>query len=1175
MARGGGEDIAYYTLPVILSFDGVEQQINKSLGDKLGLAGRKGGQQFGRQAAAGIKSTQSDVDAATKSYEKFRDKAADALDKVTVEEKKLAKARQGGKEDQIAAAEARLAKARRDSVRASKDAESSHKSLADVQKRLGDQSDNTGGRFEKLSQLSGRLGTAIAGAATAAATVGVAGLAAVGATAIKVTRELYDLGTQFDDISDNIRVKTGATGAALDGLNDSVKNIGRTVPVGLGQLGDIVADTNTALRITGPELEAVSGAIANLGRLTGENIDIRELGKGFRGFGVEAKDMVPALDSLFRAGQNLGIGFNELVGSVVKGGSALRQFGLSFGESAALAAAFEEAGLDVTRSMAGLTRGLSALADKGKTGREALSETIGHVQQLIKAGDEAGAQDLANKLFGTRGGVQFFEAIKTGALDLEALASAVDGTGDTIADAARDTADWEERWQLLKNQALSALEPLGTRVFEGLNEKLEDLANWVEENQDRIIDFFIGVGDVAIGAADSVHGFVASTVRDMGLILEAVRQPVAWLEKVAGWLGKFNQGILAPDGLDMRDLSGQTGLEEFNENLRVTAERLQGAGDTIDDQRKIWDDVKKKWREIGDEAKETGKKTEDLADTTKTAAADIRSTMSALARDAQDWWGPALSGVPGAPLVPGSGVPGNNPLLDGPEAAGVPLPGEFRAPSGTGGGSIGPDGRPVPGRAPVIGVPSSAVPEQKPYGLPRGTDIRQGQSGFPDWVYKTGEAFGTEASTYSGHQEGRGVNQGIDWWPKGNAQMHPGKTGYSPEEVARMDAFAEWLGKQPGVEQVIWENPVTGQKIGFANGQRVGPGTSQPGYYANDWKDHRGHIHTRHSRGIRPAGSSGQKVVKSSGLTSLLPDMPAAPADSKVVGPMSPDLVNAFGTGYEPGIGTPGYDEYGEPGYYKTDPRQIAQADRRVQDTQQAIIDADQRILDAKEQRAEIEEDFLLSDQERAEKLAKIDRDIARAEQQAARSREDAQWAQEDAEEARRGSFSRAREAKKDKQQKGSDGKGLGDLGSIAGSFLKETLGIDGSFLPDLSSLMPVQMAGAALNAFAGPLQGLIDGNLGIQQPGWQPGMPVDAMSGTTSPSAFGLPDVVPPPMPPAGVHGSTGGAQPGPTVIQHNDVSTTVQGSIGMDPDAFAKQQQRNQDRGLARLTGFPGGLR
>lgn len=75
------------------------------------------------------------------------------------------------------------------------------------------------------------------------------------------------------------------------------------------------------------------------------------------------------------------------------------------------------------------------------------------------------------------------------------------------------------------------------------------------------------------------------------------------------------------------------------------------------------------------------------------------------------------------------------------------------------------------------------------YGLKKGIDIRQGHAGFPRWVYQLGARYGLEASTYPGHQEGSGYNRGIDWWPKGHAEMSG--ASYKPEERARLQAFAE------------------------------------------------------------------------------------------------------------------------------------------------------------------------------------------------------------------------------------------------------------------------------------------------------------------------------------------------------------------------------------------------
>ncbi|WP_276322772.1 transglycosylase family protein [Mycobacterium paragordonae] len=144
-----------------------------------------------------------------------------------------------------------------------------------------------------------------------------------------------------------------------------------------------------------------------------------------------------------------------------------------------------------------------------------------------------------------------------------------------------------------------------------------------------------------------------------------------------------------------------------------------------------------------------------------------------------------------------------------------------------------------------------------PYGLPAGSNSGgYGGAGvqFPDWVNALGAAFGVKPSTYGGHQENNRIeagyapnpqllNRGIDW----------------SGSVENMQRFAEYVSSVPGMEQVIWQNPGTGQRIGIAGGRDV----SGTGYYAGDYGDHQNHVHTRQATsiplpgGMMPAGFGG------------------------------------------------------------------------------------------------------------------------------------------------------------------------------------------------------------------------------------------------------------------------------------------------------------------------------
>lgn len=134
------------------------------------------------------------------------------------------------------------------------------------------------------------------------------------------------------------------------------------------------------------------------------------------------------------------------------------------------------------------------------------------------------------------------------------------------------------------------------------------------------------------------------------------------------------------------------------------------------------------------------------------------------------------------------------------------------------------------------------------YGLPTGTAIDYGRPGFPQWVYDLGAVFNLRASTYPGHQESDRIedgfarnpdrlNRGIDW----------------SGAAADMQAFADYLLSIRGqLEQVIFQNPQTGQRVGVAGGRDVTTG----GYYAADYGGHTDHVHTRQSKPIPTPGDT-------------------------------------------------------------------------------------------------------------------------------------------------------------------------------------------------------------------------------------------------------------------------------------------------------------------------------
>lgn len=109
-----------------------------------------------------------------------------------------------------------------------------------------------------------------------------------------------------------------------------------------------------------------------------------------------------------------------------------------------------------------------------------------------------------------------------------------------------------------------------------------------------------------------------------------------------------------------------------------------------------------------------------------------------------------------------------------------------------------------------------------------GSQVDYGQPGLPPWVYQLSKQFGVQASTY----------------PEGGTLHQAGFAMDFRGSQEQMNTFANYVANNLAGQtlQLIFQN-AQGQKIGVAGGQRVGPGTSAPGYFGTDFPEHQDHVH--------------------------------------------------------------------------------------------------------------------------------------------------------------------------------------------------------------------------------------------------------------------------------------------------------------------------------------------
>lgn len=338
-----------------------------------------------------------------------------------------------------------------------------------------------------------------------------------------------NLGGSFDEAFDQIRIGTGATGEALEGLKDDFREVFGSVPVDMDLASAAVADLNTRLGLTGEPLQDLAVQFLNLSRITGTDLSANIAGvtRVFGDWGVATEDQAGALDSLFRASQATGASVDGISASLVQYGAPLRQLGFDFETSAALIAKFEKEGVNAELVLGSLRIALGKMA---RDGEDAESTFRRVTEEIANAGSASEANALALELFGARAGPDMAAAIREGRFELGELLDQVSGGTETINGAAADTDDWRQSLTLLGNNLKLFLEPIATGVFNALG---------------AVMGWLVGVVETVKAALADPDSGLGKAFRTVGEVFEQVGAVIGGvIEVVQVWWDLFGERIL-------------------------------------------------------------------------------------------------------------------------------------------------------------------------------------------------------------------------------------------------------------------------------------------------------------------------------------------------------------------------------------------------------------------------------------------------------------------------------------------------------------------------------------------------------------------------------------------------------------------------------------------------------
>ena len=376
--------------------------------------------------------------------------------------------------------------------------------------------------------MSKALSKKMTGAGTALSKTLTAPIMGVGAASVAAWKEV-DAGL------DTIVTKTGASGEALDGMRQILKNITGDIPTDFETAGAAIGEVNTRFGVTGEALETLSSQFIKFAEINGQDVSnsVDSVSKMMAGFGLEAEDAGRVLDALNTVGQQTGVDVGTLADTVAANAKQFQEMGLSAEEAAAFLGQASMAGLDTSGAMMGLKTAMKKASEDGISLSDALAGFDEVMQSNASESDKLAA---AYELFGSKAGAAIENAVSNGTLNLSDFSASLGDFEGSVSDTFEGTLDPMDEFQTTLND----LKSLGADLVESAGPMLVDILESATDGIEALTEAWDGLSPDMQETILKVAG-IAAVVGPMlvigGKVIGGVSAISSGLSGLSGMIG--------------------------------------------------------------------------------------------------------------------------------------------------------------------------------------------------------------------------------------------------------------------------------------------------------------------------------------------------------------------------------------------------------------------------------------------------------------------------------------------------------------------------------------------------------------------------------------------------------------------------------------------------------------
>lgn len=353
------------------------------------------------------------------------------------------------------------------------------------EEKLKTQLDDTNKGFEDQADASGKAGDSVDSMAQVLAAAGIA-------DAVKeIAEAAMDMAQSFDEANAAIVEGTGATGDALEDLNQQAQDaFGRIANANqdLTGMAGILAELNTRFGVTGDEAEDLSVKVANFAQHTGTDgvSAVDSMANIMKRWGLDISDADGLMDDLTTANQACQLSVDQLTGYLTNNSVQFQELGYSTEDALAMLISLSDGGANVGTIMGSLTKAVSNLSSETDDVPGAFQDAIKAMEESDSVSEALQAQvgdtgKTVEEIFGKKAAQELAANVQNGNFAIDQWSEALQNNQGILEQTTDDATTMQDAWSQATNNVSLALSQTFAPVISDVVSKVSEVITQVAQ----------------------------------------------------------------------------------------------------------------------------------------------------------------------------------------------------------------------------------------------------------------------------------------------------------------------------------------------------------------------------------------------------------------------------------------------------------------------------------------------------------------------------------------------------------------------------------------------------------------------------------------------------------------------------------------------------------------------